>query len=144
MIYFIDTNIFLRSLYKENAQTFLECTNFLKAVKENKVDACTSTIVLTEIVYTLRSYYQLDKEIIIKGLQSIVQLGGLKIVDEYDHRLALQFFEKYSVKYIDALIASNKSIVSKKMTIVSYDRDFHKLPVLWEEPHEFNKGSLLS
>lgn len=141
MIYFIDTNIFLRSLYKENTQTFLECTNFLKAVKENKVDACTGTVVLTEIVYTLRSYYRLDKEIIIKGLQSIVRLGSLKILDEYDHRLALQFFDKYSVKYIDALIASNKSIVSKKMTIVSYDRDFHKLPVLWKEPHEFNKGS---
>lgn len=144
MIYFIDTNIFLRALYKENAQTFLECTNFLKAVKENKIDACTGTLVLTEIVYTLRSYYQLDKEIIIKGLQSIVHLGSLKIVDEYDHRLALQFFGKYSIKYIDALIASHETIVSQKMTIVSYDRDFHKLPVLWKKPHEVVKERLLS
>lgn len=134
MYYFIDTNIFLRAFHKENEKSFLECVTFLKAVKENQFEAQTATIVLTEVVWTLNSFYKISKGKIIEGLQSIVNMNGLKIIDTYNHSFALQLFERYSVKYIDALIASISPIIDKEMTVVTYDRDFDKLKVLRQEP----------
>lgn len=134
MLYFIDTNIFLRVLHKENEKSFHECMTFLQAVKVNQCEAQTATIVLTEVVWTLNSFYKISKGKIIEGLLSIVNMNGLKIIDTYNHSLALKLFERYSVKYIDALIASLSPIIDKEMTVVSYDRDFDKLKVLRQEP----------
>lgn len=136
MVYFIDTNIFLRVLYKEYPLIHQDCRIFLQAVKENKINACTATVVLAEVAYTLKSYYKFDKEKILEGLKGIVNLANLDIIDTYNHLLALQLFEKYSVKYIDALIASMDAIQNKQMTIISYDLDFDKLPVLRKEPNQ--------
>lgn len=109
---------------------------FIKAIKENGLDAYTGTIVLTEVAYTLKSFYNLEKQKIIQGLHGIINISGLKILDNYDQNLALELYEKHSIKYIDALIASTDEIFSKEMTVVSYDRDFSKLPVLTLEPSE--------
>lgn len=113
--------------------------NLIKAIKENGLDAYTGTIVLTEVAYTLKSFYNLEKEKIIQGLQGIINISSLKILDSYNQNLAIELYEKHSIKYIDALIASTDEIFSKEMTVVSYDRDFSKLPVLTLEPSEVLK-----
>jgi predicted nucleic acid-binding protein len=136
MRYFIDSNIFIRTLHKENEKSFLECVSLLKSIKKNRIDACTGTVVLAEIAWTLRSFYQIEKTIISAGLRSILNINGIRIIDNYNHNTALDIYEKYSIKYIDALIASIDDVFSKKMTIVSYDRDFDKLKVLRKEPGE--------
>lgn len=139
MRYFIDTNIFLRSLHKENPKIFSDCIMLVAAIKENKIDAYTGTIVLTEVAYTLKTFYHFEKDKIIEGLQGIINISGLKILDSYDQNLALNIFEKHSIKYIDALIASNEEIYTRKMTIISYDSDFDKLKILRKEPSQVAK-----
>ncbi|MDP3955608.1 MAG: PIN domain-containing protein [bacterium] len=136
MKYFIDTNIFLRVLIQEDKKQFTECKNLLQRVKENKLDACTGTIVLAEVVWTLGSYYQYSKAQVVEAVKSIFNLRGLRILDTYDNARAIELFEKYSVKYIDTLIASYAEIADKDITIISYDRDFAKLPVLYKTPRE--------
>ncbi len=136
MRYFIDSNIFIRTLHKENEKVFLECIALLKCIKNNQIEAYTGTVVLAEIAWTLNSFYKIEKERISEGLRSIININGLRIIDEYNHTLALELFGKYSLKYIDALIASNPEIYGKTSIIVSYDRDFDKLPVIRKEPRE--------
>lgn len=73
----------------------------------------------------------------VKAFKSIINLRGLEICDQYDYlKEAVELWEKYSVKFIDALIASNKEILEKKIIIVSYDKDFDKLTVIRQEPKE--------
>ncbi len=136
MRYFIDTNIFIRVLHKENEKLFRECVSLLQSIKENKIEAYTGTVVLTEVAWTLGSFYKISKAKIIEGLRGIININGLKILDNYNQSLALALFEKHSIKYIDALIASNEEVYTKKMTIVSYDRDFDKLPVIRKGPKD--------
>lgn len=134
MQHFVDTNIFLRVLVADQKKQFIESKRFLNKVKENKIIACTSSIVLAEIVWTLTSYYKFPKEKVIQAVRSIVNLRGMKIIDNFNHLLALELYEKYSVKYIDALIASIKEIAAKEMIVISYDKDFAKLPILSQNP----------
>lgn len=134
MLYFIDSNIFLRALHKENEQSYLACVTLLKEIKENRLKAYTGTVVLAEIVWTLSSFYKIEKQKIIESLRGITTLNGLKIIDNYNHMDTLELYEKHSVKYIDALIASDKDIQMKTAIVVSYDRDFDKLSVIRKEP----------
>ena len=139
MRYFIDTNIFIRVLHKENEKLFQECLLLLQSIKKNEIEAFTGTVVLTEAVWTLSSFYKISKAKIIEGVRGIININGLKVLDNYNQSLALTLFEKHSIKYIDALIASNEDINARKMTIVSYDRDFDRLPVIHQEPKEVLK-----
>ncbi len=136
MNYFIDTNVFLRTLVKEDEKSFVECYGLLEAVKTNEIKAATAGIVLAEVVWTLSSFYDLSKSEVVESLRSIQNLRGLKLLDEYDHRRALEMYSNHHVKYVDAVIASLPDIQSKERTIVSYDKDFEKLDVLWMEPGE--------
>lgn len=136
MKYFIDTNIFLRTLIKEDERTFKECYRFLQAVKQGKVKAVTGHIVLAEVAWTLSSYYGFSKKKVVKALEGILNLGGLQITDGYQARISLELYKRKQVKYIDTLIASIKEIHAKKLTIVSYDTEFGRLGVLRKEPQE--------
>ena len=140
MLYFIDSNIFLRALHKENRKFFLDCVRLLKNIKENRIKAYTSTIVLAEVVWTLQSFYGIEKDKIISGLKGITSLNGLKITDNYNNVLALDIWQKHSVKFIDALIASDPAVQDKSACIISYDRDFDKLKVLRYEPKDILKN----
>ncbi|PIP62616.1 hypothetical protein COW98_03080 [Candidatus Roizmanbacteria bacterium CG22_combo_CG10-13_8_21_14_all_35_9] len=136
MVFFIDSNIFLRTLINENTQQHQSCVKLLRLIKNNKIKAITGSVILAEIVWTLNSFYQLEKEVITTAVQSIINLRGLSIVDNYDHSLALSLYHNHSVKYIDALIASIPSIQTREITIVTYDKDFDKLKVIRKEPDE--------
>ncbi len=136
MQYFIDTNIFLRVLIKEDEAQYSHCYSVLKTIKENEMKAQTSTLVLAEIVWTLNSYYKFSKKDTVVAVKSILYLRGLDIEDHYNYPKALELYEKYSIKFIDALIASHPEILEKKITIVSYDQDYKKLPVLFLTPEK--------
>jgi len=119
-----------------NELSWEACCRFLEAIKKNQIKGMTASLILAEVGWTLTSYYQFPKEKVIKALRAIVNLRGLKLIDGYDHLLALEFYDKLPVKYIDSLIASIKQINHRKWTIVSYDRDFDRLGVLRQEPEQ--------
>ena len=137
MDYFIDTNIFLRALVKENEKTFKECYQFLKLVEERRLRALTSSLVLAEIEWVLGSFYKFEKTKVVQALGSVLSLKGLQIIDAINPRLALEIFREKNVKFIDALIASDPRIFKKEVIVVSYDRDFDKIGVLRKKPKEF-------
>lgn len=136
MTYFIDSNIFLRILVKENEKVFKECFLILNLIRQNKIKAFTSTLVLSEIEWVLEGFYKFSKEEIIKGLYSILKLKNLKIIDKFNSGLAIEIYKKFPVKFIDALIASNPQIYQKKVIVISYDKDFDKINVIRKEPKQ--------
>ncbi|MDO8638324.1 MAG: PIN domain-containing protein [Candidatus Daviesbacteria bacterium] len=131
---FIDTNIFLRTLIEEDKESFKDCFQLFQNIKTNKLKGITSSVVLSEIAWTLLSYYKFSKLEVVKALRSIVNLRGLSIVDKFQHEIAISLYEKNSIKFIDALIASNPDIFSKQWTIISYDHDFDKIGIKRVEP----------
>jgi len=134
-VHILDTNIFLRTLIREDEKTFSDCLIFLELVKSNKINAVLPGVVLSEIAWVLKSFYKFPKSKVHQALKSILKLSGLKIVDNYDYEKTLKFFENKNVKYIDCLIASLAK--DKNYTIVSYDKDFDKLKIKRLDPSDF-------
>lgn len=136
MSYFVDSNIFLRVLIKEDEKTFKECFLFLNLIRQNKIKAFTSPLVLAEIDWILERLYKLTKQEAIKKLESILRLKGLKIINKASIFLSIELYKRYNIKFIDALIASDPRIFRKEMIIISYDKDFDKLKIKRLEPKE--------
>ena len=126
-LYFIDTNIFLRTLVLENPQITQESAAVLMLIKNGAIKAYTNNLVIAEINWVLRQVYLTSKEQRIKSIKGIIKLKNLKITTETDFLLGLDLYEQYNIKFIDALIAANRLIQKQQAIIVSYDKDFDKI-----------------
>lgn len=134
MQYFIDTNVFLRVLIRENELSFRESRAVLELIKNKRIAAFTSNMVLAEVAWTLLSFYKFPKRQVVKALQGIIYLKGLKFKDAFDNKLAVEIYQKHNIKFIDAVIASHPMIFKKGAAIISYDKDFDKIGTNRLEP----------
>ena len=132
-IYFIDSNVFLRVLVKEDETSFRSCVKLLEKVNNKKMQALTSDLVLAEVSWVLNSYYDFSKLKVISALEGIVNLTGLKIKNTTDISTAIDLYKNNKVKFIDALIASDKMLALNGI-VISYDKDFDKLGIKRKEP----------
>lgn len=126
-LYFVDTNIFLRVLIKENELAFNQSYKVLELIKSGEIKAFTSNLVLAEINFVLGKIYNFTKAEIIASLKSIVNLKNLKISDKGNIVAGIFLYEHYNVKFIDALIVANDTVLKNKAKIISYDKDFDAL-----------------
>jgi len=138
--YFLDTNIFLRAIVKEDKKSFSECHTFLRLIEKKKIQAFTANIILAEIVWTLGSYYKFSRREILTTLRGIQSIKGLAMIDKHNLSVTLEMFEKSSVKYVDCLISSLPMILAQKSTVISYDNDFDKLGVKCQTPGKVIMG----
>lgn len=138
MKYLIDTNVFIRFLVKDNERMFKDCEHLFLSLEKGSVLGFVPSHVMTELVWVLQSFYRFEKQKIVSALKSF-EIHGISIDDRFNFPLAVELFEAFNVKFIDALLASHKLIQERKAVIVSYDKDFDKLGVLRKEPREIIK-----
>jgi predicted nucleic acid-binding protein len=134
--YFIDSNIFLRPVVKDDPVKVRECERLFEKISKGEINAFTSNLVLAELIWTGKKVYGIEKTELIKVLRGILDFRNLKIIDDFNSRLALGIYEKYSIKFIDALIASNPKIYKKEAIVVSYDKDFDKIGIKRKKPSQ--------
>lgn len=136
--YFLDSNVFLRVIVRDEVKKASECEALLQAIIAHKINAFTSHIVLSEIAWVSRGVYKFSKQEIVDVLRGIATMKNLKNRDTFNALLALEYFENYGIKFIDALIASDPSFSRGEFVIVSYDKDFDKLGLTRVEPGDIS------
>jgi len=122
---FIDTNIWLRFLLQDNDQA-KACQNLIELIETGKFRVYASSIVMLELNYVLSSSYKIKPSQVVKDIKAILKTRNLVLIEETDFGKALNWHEKFKVKLADCLIGSQ---LPKGMILVSYDKDFKKLPV---------------
>lgn len=137
--YLIDSNVFLRVFDDVYGLQYSQSLELIDLVKTNKINAVTCGLVLSEIDWVLRSFYNLDKKTRLKSLTYIKNLSNLGNSDNYNFSQALNFYSMSKAKFIDCMLASIPKVASKEWVIVSYDKDFKKLPIICKEPGEVVK-----
>lgn len=116
----IDSNIFLR--FREGKTKPVE---FIRNLKTGGEKHYLPLIVVAEIEWVLRSVYGVDKKSIVDFLDSIVGIDNVAVVSGGNINSSLSVFRQYNMKFVDAMIAS---MMKDGDEIVSYDRDFDKIP----------------
>lgn len=134
--YFLDTNIFLRVIAKDNAAQLKDCEKLLQQVMNGEITAITSSLVIAEIVWTCLSYYKLTKTQVVEIVQGLTSIKYLKIEQYFDMQQALEYYKQYAMKFVDACLATHHCFNDENTIMVSYDREFDQLPIKRLEPKQ--------
>jgi predicted nucleic-acid-binding protein len=131
---FIDTNIFLRFLTKDDPSKYDKCKELFKRAMEGKINLATSSLVIAELVWTLLSYYKVSKADVIEKVSIIVGTETIHIPEKDIIADALILYSRENIDYID----SYNAVFMKQNglnEILSYDSDFDVIDgIKREEP----------
>lgn len=120
---FVDTNIFIRYLTKDDPTKYDRCRELFKRALEGKIILASSGMVIAELIWTLLSYYKVSKADVIEKVSIIVSTESLHIPDKDIIADALVFYGRKNIDYIDAYNAVFMKYHGYR-EIYSYDRDF--------------------
>jgi len=125
---FVDTNIFIRFLTKDDPKKAEACRNLLKKAEDGKVELQTTESVIAEIVYVLESkrLYNLTRDQIYERLLPILTIDSLKIPYKNSIISALEIYTKNIIDFEDALLIANARRLDSK-EIYTYDKEFDKV-----------------
>jgi predicted nucleic acid-binding protein len=124
---FLDTNIFLRYLTKDNEEKAYKVLELLKKIEKGEEKAITSPLVIFELIFTLQKYYKLSKEEIRDLVLPLINLRGLKLPYKVVFEKALDAIPYTNLSFAD--LFNYFFMLEHGVTeIYSYDEDFDKLP----------------
>lgn len=124
---FVDSNVFIRFLTKDDEQMFFDCQKFFKSINEGKLRPYISNIIILEIIFVLTKIYKFSKSKVLEDIKLLLRLRNLTLIEKTETKKALKLFKKNNIKYQDCLIASQ---VPEKATLVTYDQDFKKIKTI--------------
>ena len=118
---FVDTNVFLRFLTNDDPAKAKRAEKLFKDAVTGKTRLRTSLLVIAEIVWTLESFYELQKKDIADKVSTILNTPNLACDQARLIRLALDLYVQQNIDFIDAYHAYY--LRDEQLTqIVTYDR----------------------
>ena len=120
---FVDTNIFLRYLTKDDPSTYEKCREMFKRAMKGEIAIITSGMVIAELVWTLLSFYRVPKAEVIEKVSVIVGTKNLTIPERHIVADALVLYARKHIDFIDAYNAVFMRYHDLR-EIYSYDEDF--------------------
>lgn len=124
---FLDTNIFLRFLLKDNESQYQDVCKLFAKIEEGNFKPYTSSIVFLELNYVVRNIYKLAIDEVLDYIKVVKEMRGMIVIEKTDTDNAISLYKKYKIKLGDCFIASQ---LPKEAVLVSYDRDFKKIKEL--------------
>ena len=126
---FVDTNIFLRYLTKDDPDKAQACFELFKRAETNQITLTATETVIAEVVYVLSSErtYNLPRDQIRARLYPILTLRGLRLSQRRTVLRALDLYVAYEIDFEDALIVAHMERQAIR-ELYSYDRDFDEVP----------------
>ena len=126
---FVDTNIFIRHLTKDDPQKAQACYALFKKAEANQMKITTTEAVIAEVVYVLSSkkLYNLPRQRIHELLCPLLLLKGLSLTHKRMYLRALDLYATVSMDFEDTLIVAQMER-QKLNELYSYDERFNSIP----------------
>ena len=123
--YFLDTNVILRFLLKDNEVYFSQTKNYFEKAKKGEIELNLIPEVLFEIDYVLRGVYSLSKNEVVDILLKLIKTPYLKISSR---GMLIATVDKYKSINVDLFdIYLYYFSLSKESSVLSFDKDFSKI-----------------
>ena len=123
---FIDINVFVRFLVRDNDVMANDVKNLFLKVESGKIKAESDLVVIAELVWVLSSYFKIERNVVFEYVSLILKMKNLFVKDEQIIVNALSIFCAKNIDFIDCFCAA---YVMKRddLTLCSYDKDFDKV-----------------
>lgn len=136
---FLDTNIFLRYLTRDDERKSQACRALFRRLDSGEEQATTSESVIAEVVYVLSARtgagYGLAPTDVAGRLKPLLAVDGLKLAHKRRYRRALDVYAAHPfLDFEDAMSVAHME--DQRLTeLTSYDADFDRVPgVTRKEP----------
>jgi predicted nucleic acid-binding protein len=130
---FLDTNIILRYLTRDDEAKAEACSQLFQRVKLGEEELFTCEAIVTEVAYVLsssRAPYRLSHEEVRARLLPILALRGVRLPQKRVYLRALDLYASSSfLDFEDALAVAHMEQRGVR-EIVSYDKDFDRVTAL--------------
>lgn len=125
---FVDTNVFLRFLTNDDPAKAKRAEILFRDALRGKVKLATSLLVIAEIIWTLESFYKLEKSDIATKVEKILNTPNLFCPETPLLFMALDLYVHANVDFVDAYNAFHMK--DQGLTqILTYDRKhFARVP----------------
>jgi predicted nucleic acid-binding protein len=133
---FIDTNILLRYLTRDDEQKAQRTLNLLMKVERGEEKVITSSLVIFETIFTLQRFYKVPRPRIKELILPIISLRGLQLPGKNVYYQAFDLYIAKNISFADAYNAAY--MLSEKVSnVYSWDTDFDKIEgIVRLEPEE--------
>jgi uncharacterized protein len=123
---FLDTNILLRFLTRDDERKARCALELLMRVERGEEKVITSPLVIFETVYTLQSFYKVPRQTIKEQVLSIISMRSLHLPDKNIFYQAFNFYVTKNISFADAYNAAYM-LAEGISNIYSWDKDFDKI-----------------
>jgi predicted nucleic acid-binding protein len=120
---FVDTNVFLRYLTKDDLSKYERCRAIFKKALQGEIAISTSGMMIAELIWTLLSYYKVPKAEVIEKVSVILGTENLFIPDKDVLADALVLYARKNIDFVDGYNAVFMKYHGLR-EIYSYDEDF--------------------
>jgi len=103
---FVDTNVFLRFLTNDVPAQADAVERLLRRAAAGTIALVTTPMVIAEIVWTLESFYRLDKPVIRDHVMAVLNTPGLDVLEADRVLQAINWYDERNIDFIDAYHAA--------------------------------------
>ena len=133
---FVDTNIFIRYLTRDDQQKYKACLQFFQQAERSEIELTTSSEIISEVVFVLSSkFYKLPRPVIQSTLSKLLGLPGFRLPERSIYFRALNLFATHAIDYEDCMTVARME-QQDIATVYSYDRDFDRFGQLMRREPE--------
>ncbi len=128
----LDANVLLRLATRTPEDLYARARGFVKQAEEEGSRLLVHPLHVATAVYVLKGYYAYTPEAIERVLGIVLRLKAIEVLEEDLVFGALRLMAEKRVDFDDAfpaLLAGRENA-----TVLSFDRDFKKPGVPWQEP----------
>jgi len=122
--YLVDTNVLLRFLSGQPAKQAEAAKRLFEDAASGTVSLDVSPVIVAEVLYTLVSFYKVDRVDAAVKLAAILRRRGVKVREADQVFGALDRLQTTNVGFADAFLAASGA--QEGIPVASFDRDFEK------------------
>ena len=127
---FVDTNIFVRLLTRDDLEKAERCLALFERANQGELQLVTSEAVIAETVYVLASpgIYGTPREAISISLSTLIAQSGLRLDHKEAILEALELYGSTRLHFIDCLCVAHTRREGPPQLVYSYDRELDRIP----------------
>lgn len=129
----LDANVVLRFLTREPPDLAERSAELMRRAEQGEVRLVLGPLIVAEIVWVLRSFYELPMDRIADVVTAFVSAHGIETEERSRIVAALALSRDHNVDFIDAMLALRAAADDE--TVCTFDHtDFKRLPARWTSP----------
>jgi len=125
---FLDTNIILAYLLKDNPERSQKSFQLLGQAERNEIQLYATELVIADVVWILQgTRYRMPRSMIRDLLLPVIELPGIRLANKGLYQEIFSLYVDSKIDFIDA----HNAVVMQRLglkDIYSYDKDFNRVP----------------